>query len=149
MIGLTNKYVETVGFKVLNNFISVFPCDIHPDVTGMKTFSLIFNESPHNEEGSHFVCVYATEKRVYYFDSMGLALENNYIKMFTYSCGRPVTSKIVQLQSFESNFCGFFCLCFLIYMSRGLPFNSFFHCFSKDLRLNDGIVVEFIKNMLK
>jgi hypothetical protein len=149
MIGLTNKYVEDIGFQVVDNFLGVFPCDIQPDVSGMKTFSLIFNESAHNEEGTHFVCIYASKNRVYYFDSMGLSLENDYIKMFTYSCGRPVTLSRKQLQSFESNFCGFFCLCFLIYMSQDRPFNNFFRCFSSNLKVNDVIVIEFIKNMLK
>ena len=34
---------------MFNSFLGVFPSDIQPDVTGMKTFSLIFTESKHNE----------------------------------------------------------------------------------------------------
>lgn len=149
MIGLTNDYVESVGLKLINNFLGTFPCDIQPDVAKLDTFSLVFNESRHDDEGSHFVCVYATAKKIFYFDSMGMQLENDYIKMFVYSCNRRVVLCDTQVQSFESNFCGFFCLCFLIYMSRGFPHEKFYDCFSNDLKLNDMIVIEFIMRLVE
>lgn len=149
MIGLTNKYVELVGKRLIKNFIGCFPCDIQPNVSKLKTFAVVFNESKHDEAGSHFVCVYASESRIFYFDSMGLALENDHIKLFVYSCQRPVTLIARQIQSFESNFCGFFCLCFLLYMSKNLPPDNFFKCFSSELKLNDKIVLDFIKKMVK
>jgi hypothetical protein len=149
MIGLTNDYVEKLGLRLVVNFLGTFPCNIQPDVEGLKSFSAVFNESKHDEAGSHFVCVYATEEKVYYFDSMGLDLENDYIKMFVFSCGRSVATKNVQIQSIDSNMCGFFCICFLLYMSLGLRFENFFNCFSRDLKLNDIIVIDFIKKMIE
>lgn len=149
MIGLTNDYVENLGLRLVGNYLGTFPCDIQPDVEGLKSFSLVFNESKHDDEGSHFVCVYSTEDKIYYFDSMGLSLENDYIKMFVFSCGRPVVLSDVQIQSFNSNMCGFFCICFLLYMSLGMNFKNFFKCFSSDLKLNDIIVIDFIKKMIE
>lgn len=149
MIGLTNGYVEKLGLCLVGNFLGTFPCDIQPDVEGLKSFSLVFNESKHDDEGSHFVCVYATEDKIYYFDSMGLSLENDYIKMFVFSCGRPAVLSNVQLQSLNSNMCGFFCICFLLYMSLGMNFKNFFKCFSSDLKLNDIIVIDFIEKMIE
>jgi hypothetical protein len=55
MAGLTNKYVEDFGRKHCKNFIGTFPCNILPDVEENDIFSLVFNESRHDEEGSHFV----------------------------------------------------------------------------------------------
>jgi hypothetical protein len=149
MIGLTNKYVEMLGMRLIDNYLGTFPCDIQPDVSGLKSFSLVFNESKHDEAGSHFVSVYASEKEVFYFDSMSLNLENDYIKMFVFSCGKPVVQSETQIQSLDSNFCGFFCICFLMYMSLGLPYDDFYRCFSCDLKLNDIIVIDFIKQMAK
>lgn len=149
MAGLTNKYVENLGFCLIDNFLGTFPCDIQPDVDGLKSFSLVFNESKHNEPGSHFVCVYATEERVFYFDSMGLSLENDRIKLFVFSCGRSIELSDKQIQSLDSSMCGFFCICLLLYMSLGFSFKNFFECFSSDLKLNDAIVVDFIKEMIK
>lgn len=149
MIGLTNEYVEKLGLCLVDNFLGTFPCDIQPDVEGLKSFSAVFNESKHDDAGSHFVCVYATEKNIYFFDSMGLNLENDYIKIFIFSCGRSVVKSNVQIQSLDSNMCGFFCICFLLYMSLGLSFSKFFQCFSSDLKLNDNIVIDFIKKMIE
>lgn len=149
MTGLTNGYVEKLGLCLVENFLGTFPCDIQPDVEGLKSFSVVFNESKHNDAGSHFVCAYATEDKIYYFDSMGLNLENDYIKMFILSCGRTAVLSNVQIQSLNSNMCGFFCICFLLYMSLGMDFKKFFNCFSADLKLNDIIVIDFIKKMIE
>ena len=149
MAGLTNKYVENLGLCLVDNFLGTFPCDIQPDVSGLKSFSAVFNESKHSDPGSHFVCIYANEKKLFYFDSMGLSLENDYIKLFAYSCGRTVIPSSIQIQSLDSIMCGFFCICFLLYMSLGFDFKNFFDCFSSDLKLNDTIVIDFIKNMIK
>lgn len=149
MAGLTNKYVENLGLCLIENFLGTFPCDIQPDVSELKSFSVVFNESKSSDPGSHFICIYATEEKLFYFDSMGLCLENDYIKLFAYSCGRSVVLSDIQIQSLDSNMCGFFCICFLLYMSLGFEFKNFFNCFSRDLKLNDTIVIDFIKRMIK
>ena len=114
MTGLTNKYVEDIGKD-----IGTFPCNILPDIKNVKSFSIIFNESRHDEEGSHFVAVFADKEKIYYFDSLGLKCENKYILKFLSCSGRKIKENDIQIQSYDSIFCGYFCLSYIFYMSKG------------------------------
>lgn len=151
MEGISNGYLENLCKKTLKNFIGVFPCDIQPEISKIKSFSLIFNESQHDEGGTHFVAVHANKNCVYYFDSLGLKLENDFIKMFLYSCGRKVCYENIQIQSFDSSFCGFFCMFFLMYMERKnarlKKFYSFFN--HSNLPMNNSIVTDLIIVLIK
>jgi hypothetical protein len=150
MSGLTNKYVEEIGKEHCNNFLGVFPCNIHPEIKERKTFSVIFNESKHNEEGTHFVCVYANENKAYYFDSLGLKCENNYILQFLKNTQRIIIENNRQIQSYNSIFCGYFCLSFIIFMFIKNNFKKYFIFFSeKNLKINDNIVTDLLIKMLK
>lgn len=150
MSGLTNKYVERLGNQYLKTFVGVYPCDIQPNVGEGEIFSIIFNESKHNEEGTHFVAIYANKRYLYYFDSLGLKLENKYIEMFCGLQGRQLIESKKQVQSFDSLFCGYFCISFLMFMEKIGYFSRFFECFSKtDLNINNKIAVELIINLAK
>jgi hypothetical protein len=149
MAGLTNKYIEDFGKKHCKNFIGTFPCNIHPDVKGKQIFSVVFNESKHNEEGSHFVCVYANKGIIFYFDSLGLKCENEYILNFLRTSGRVIKENNIQIQSYDSIFCGYFCLSFLLFMTHKNDYKNFFNLFNKNnLKLNDKIVVELMLQIL-
>lgn len=150
MSGLTNKYVERLGNQYLKTFVGVYPCDIQPDVGEDEIFSVIFNESKHNEEGTHFVAIYANKRYLYYFDSLGLKLENKYIEMFCGLQGRQLIESKKQVQSFDSLFCGYFCVCFIMYMEATMDFSQFCNHFCKsNLKINDTIVVDFIIKLAK
>lgn len=150
MEGLTNKYVEDLGKKHCKNFIGTFPCNILPDIQGKDFFSLVFNESKHNEEGSHFVAIFANKNEIYYYDSLGLKCENKYILSFLNLSGRKIIENKIQIQSYDSIFCGYFCLSFIIYMSKKYCYKEYFKIFCKNnLKLNDMIVVELLLKMLK
>ena len=150
MPGLTNEFVETVGKKISGSFLGVYPCDIQPDIENLKYFSLIFNESKHDEDGSHFVAIFSTPNKIYYFDSLGLKLENSYISLFLHTTGRELVIKEKQIQSFDSIFCGIFCLCFIAYMEKGFNYTNFFEIFTaENLKLNDCVSTEFLLKLIK
>ena len=150
MEGLTSKHLEDFGQKHCKNFLGVFSCDLHPDITKRTTFSVIFNESKHNEDGTHFVSVYAKKNVVYYFDSLGLKCENEYILKFLNSTRRNVIEICRQIQSFHSIFCGYFSLSFILYMCNNMSYKKYINMFStQNLKLNDKIVVELIIKLLK
>jgi len=150
MAGLTNKYLEKLGKRYLKTFVGVFPCNTHPVVKESEHFSLIFNESKHNEEGTHFVAVFANKHNLYYFDSLGLKLENDYIKLFCNSQGRRLVENNQQIQSFDSLFCGYFCVCFIMYMETTMNYSKFCEHFCKsNLKTNDSIVIDFIIKLAK
>lgn len=154
MSGLTNKYVEDFGKKHCNNFLGVFPCNIHPKLDkNMSNFSIIFNESKHDESGSHFVAIYSDKDIVYYFDSLGLKCENEYILKFVKTFNKSFIQNKQQIQSYNSIFCGYFCLAFIIFMFQEKNFScikQFYNLFSeKNLKLNDKIVAELLIELVK
>lgn len=150
MSGLTNGYVEDIGKKHCKNFLGVFPCNVHPKINKKTTdFSIIFNESKHNEDGTHFVAIYCYKDKIFYFDSLGLKCENNYILKFISSLERDIIQSDKQVQSYNSIFCGYFCLAFVIYMIEHRNLRKFLNIFDeKNLKLNDKVVVEFLINLL-
>ena len=152
MLGLTGKHLEDLAKKHCKQFLGVFSCNMHPKIKNNNNFSIIFNESKNDEEGTHFVCLHANKNVLYYFDSLGLKCENEYIKEFLNSTQRDVIEIGKQIQSFESIFCGYFCLSFILYMSVNSKssIQNYLNLFSvNNLKLNDKIVVELILELLK
>lgn len=56
--GLTNQELEKLSVSILGeNFLGVFPCDSIPQIRDEQIFSVIFNMSKHNENGTHFISI--------------------------------------------------------------------------------------------
>ena len=104
MAGLTNKYIGKMGKRHLKTFVGVFLCNTRPVVAENKNFSLVFNESKHSEEGTHFAAIFAAKRYLYYFDGLDLELENSYIKLFCLSQGRRLVENKEQMRSFDDIF---------------------------------------------
>jgi hypothetical protein len=148
MSGLTNQYVEDLGKQIIGSkFIGTFPCDIQPQVSKKKCFSVVFNLSKHDTKGSHFIAIFADDANLMYFDPLGHKCENADILSFITKVKekRKLKTKFPKIQSCSSIFCGFFCLAFLISRHRKLALSSFFNNFNKkNLQSNDKTVVNFI-----
>lgn len=151
MSGLTNGYVESLGKKHCKHFLGVFPCNIHPQVNkNIKNFSLIFNESKHNEDGTHFIAIFLSNNKLFYFDSLGLKCENEYILKFLKKFEKDIIENKKQIQSYNSIFCGYFCLAFVTFMTKYNDLNKFLNIFNeKNLKLNDKIIVELLINLIE
>jgi hypothetical protein len=150
MSGLTNEYVENLGKKICGKyFLGTFPCDILPQVKNKENFSLIINLSKHNTNGSHFISIFADKNNLLYFDPLGEICLNKDIVNFIKENrkNRKLKQKFRKIQSFESIFCGFFCLAFLLSRKINIPFHLFFNHFdNKNLKRNDDHVIIFIQN---
>jgi hypothetical protein len=97
-----------------------------------------------------FVAIFANKNEIYYYDSLGLKCENKYILSFLNLSGRKIIENKIQIQSYDSIFCGYFCLSFIIYMSKQYSYKEYFKIFCKNnLKLNDIIVVEMLLKMMK
>ena len=155
-MGLTIAFVERIGFKLFGkkHFLGCFPADIHPNVKKKKVFSIIFNLSQHNEEGTHYIAIFANEKEIIYFDSYGKKCTNKNILKFIQKekDNRHFKISNKQIQDCKSNFCGYFCLGFIFSQQIGLSFSKFLGFFIKNhdnLFLNDEIIIFFIKCLVK
>lgn len=148
--GLTNRDLEKLCKNCIYNFIGVYPSDSKPNKKKIKkNFSLIFNLSPHFEQGSHFIAVVKKYNKLYYFDSLN-ERKNNDISEFIHSLNLRITFCQKKIQSDDSIFCGLYCLAFLLYMQNynSTPYH-FYKFFSKNKKKNDVIVKKFILKEIK
>lgn len=144
-LGLTNRFVEKIGRKILGKkFKGVYPADSHPNMKS-KHF-IIFNQSNHDEIGTHFVCFGIVKNKLIYFDSLGFKLDNNKLIKFRKNKFKKKLRFVdmrVKIQSNMSNFCGIFCLAFLL--SLKLRDRQFFNQFDfYNLKNNDEIALNYI-----
>jgi hypothetical protein len=150
MPGVTNGYLQDIGKKIIGQtFLGSFPCDMPPNPRKKNIFSVIFNLSKHDEEGTHFVAIFADKKQLMYFDPLGNECKNKDILNFLskYKLDRKLRKKFPRIQSNESIFCGYFCLGFILAMTEEIPMKQFFNIFDyDDLNNNDPIIIEFIQN---
>jgi len=152
--GLSNDYVDKLCRKILNNhtFLGVYPCDLHPTIDRRRNCSIIFNTGDSTSAGDHFVAIYINKNATYYFDSFGgsIDLDPN-IKSFI---RKIPTKRIIEntqtIQSDFSQFCGFFCVAYLLSKDLNLSEDYFKSCFNKkNLLENDQNVIYFIQKHLQ
>jgi len=151
MEGLSNKYLEDLCKLCFKKFfVGVYPSDADP-ITNRKTFSVIFNLSPHYDPGSHFVCVIKFENSIYYFDSLGVKPNNSNINHYLKTFKVPIIYSETKIQDDLSNFCGFFCFYFLLHViSEKKSIISFYEQFtSRGTRKNDILLMRFIYRKIK
>ena len=149
--GLTNTYVEKLCKKIIkqHKFEGVFPCDIQPKCK-LNTFSVIFNTGDSNSKGEHFIAIYANSKYLYYFDSFGeQPNDSNIIKFIKENIkNRKFITFNQKIQSDQSNFCGFYCIAFLLAKDRKIyyKFKQIFN--TNNLKQNDVNIIYFIIKIL-
>lgn len=149
--GLTNSYVERLCKKILkrHKFVGVFPCDIQP-VCKSNIFSIIFNTGDSKSKGEHFIAIFANSRYLYYFDSFGEQPNDlNIIKFIKHNIkNRKLITFNQKVQSDQSNFCGFYCIAFLLAKDRQL-YHKFNQIFNKNnLKQNDVNIIYFIITIL-
>ena len=97
--------------------------------------SLILNTDPSTRPGEHWLALFFNSKKeAEFFDSFGNDAQEfglgKYIKRFSIK----IVSNNVQLQSFDSNACGYYCLYFILLKSRGFTLTEIISLFSKILK---------------
>ena len=104
------------------------------------TGSFIMNTDPSHLPGRHWVAIYSpTNGPIEFVDSLGYSPEHYQINQWSsykYNCRR--------LQPYQSNFCAFYCLYFIINRCNGLTLEQIMNEFGEDLHENDRIVSDFV-----
>ena len=151
MSGLKNIDLEKLLKKIIGSeFLGVFPSDIIPN-TRRKRFCVVFNLSPHDEPGSHFVAVARFPSKITYFDSFGKPCEEGNIQNFMSSFELPIEYSKRKIQNEVSIFCGIFCILFLcVCFKMNKPFSYLTNIFPEETSIkNDVIAVNFIVKNIK
>lgn len=147
--GLSNYELEEIGKKCLINFKGVYPSDSFPTLKykDSKYFSVIFNLSHHDEEGTHFIAVVKKNTHTYYFDSFGVPCTVPKLKESLKKITNQLIYSTKKLQRNKSFFCGLFCLAFILHMQKNVKTDmiSFLKLFPCSIITNDA----FIKNLIK
>lgn len=127
--------------------IDVLSKDQLPGYNVKPPFTFCINFSNSDEEGSHWIAIFANATRIFFFCPYGFPIEFygdeflNFVKRFAL----PVNTNILRWQSPLSNCCGEFCILFL--MSH-IKKKCFLKLLSRtDLALNDKVVKSFVKKL--
>lgn len=132
-------------------FIGTYPYDILPKRPD-SNHSIVVNTSPSKDPGSHWLALVFKNKKLYFLDSYGRAINDQ-----TFSLGFKETikeyaggSKIIHnkkwLQSLSSNVCGEYCIYFIQEMHR-VGFRQMMNVFTDDFKFNDMFVLKYVENM--
>jgi len=126
----------------------VFACDQLNNVVS-DSFAIICNNQDSTLPGQHWLAFYKSSihNSTEMFDSFAMSVKfyPNYISAFLKSKGSIVIKNKCQVQSNFSNYCGQFCVYFLLKRIQGLSFSTIMNLFSADLSKNDRVVDLFVK----
>jgi len=106
----------------------------------------IVNTTQHGEVG-HWILVYIGDQ-IEIFDPLGniKSYYNHMIFNFFISLDEKFMYNTLKVQSDKSKLCGYFCLFFVFYRTRGWQFNAILNLFCKNLTDNDAVVETFVKS---
>lgn len=117
-----------------------------------KNLAFVINLSKKTEYGSHWVALFITRGRHsttthgYFLDSYAFKPRSFQLTTFIQRNCTQVTYPTQQLQQLRSNVCGMYAACFIAHMSSGYSFDTFIAKFSKNLLINDYIIVKIYNN---
>ena len=148
-MGLRSDYLQVLSENHVKNFKSVLPCDFFKQTVVDCDEKYICNLSNSKSKGSHFVAIQIKKDEIIFFDSYGLPCTNKDILQKLSDIGfNEITYCTKCVQSLFSEFCGFFCLAFLMFTENKSVecFLDLFH--ENDLEKNDTICINIIKEHL-
>ena len=143
--GLSSNKLMSLLTKT-RNFIGVYPQD-EVDKISVSSYpvSLIVNLDSRELPGSHWLAIGLYAKRLEIFDSLGFKFFDwpgvpchllNFLQKF--SNGRKVYVSD-QMQSLNSNFCGFYCLFYILFRNI-TSFSTIKSLFSSNFRNNNKLI---------
>lgn len=146
--GLTNVYIDSVLFKCCPNFFrGTFSSNSIPkELSQLTQYAVVVNHSKDFEPGTHFVCIVSFRTHVLYLDSYALPCTNDDICSFLLDQNKTILHNENRLQHAESNFCGFYCIFWVLYFSHR---NTVSAKFSSDLMANDKLCIQYICKLLE
>jgi len=132
--------MATEGEHLHKYFLGVYASDQLPKHVPYPS-ALIGNTKPSTHEGEHWVAVFFDQDgRADYFCSYGVPPTDDYRRLLDKATEWQRSNR--QLQGDLSMVCGQYCLAFLHFRSRGVPFEKFMSLFSDPY--NDEIVNAFV-----
>lgn len=128
-------------------YYGIFPIDKLPVINGLPA-CLIINNQPSNKEGQHWIAIYFDKNRkCEFFDSFGKSPHfygvNNYLRNNSKTIN--INRKIIQ--SNISEYCGLYCIFFLIFKLKGRSMTFYNNLFKKNPIENDKMFSKWINKI--
>lgn len=145
---LTNLYLEEV-LKVIPGFRGVFSSDEVPKLE-QKFSSLIINFDEKTEPGSHYIALFRKQKKCFYFDPLKLNFLPVKVGEYLYQYN-TIYDLSNNIQSFQSTYCGFYCILFIISLNIGEWYwkQNIIPKFKPRKKSNDKICINLICKSIK
>jgi len=155
---MSNNQVNRILRRAkIKHFRGVYSCNNIPKILPkniQKSFSLIINLSKINTIGTHFISLIYNNKTLLYLDPLALNFTiHNYINEFILTL--PSKTKLIfinkPIQDVNSDYCGLFCIFFVLYFSEKYDFNNknkIIPFRQKKLAVNDKICEKNVKTLL-
>ena len=124
---VSNIYLNKIG-KYSKNCQGSFSCNSIKKLKFKNDISTyIFNLSKLNGPGTHLAAVQinSINKKTFYFDSFSLPCTNKDILEFICTVNNKYAYNALQIQHFESIYCGMYCLAFVMYHETSSKFTNF------------------------
>ena len=122
-------------------FLGCFPLDGLPSFPTTFPKSMIINTKPSGHPGEHWVALVITETKCYYFDSFAVPIIPANIRMYLQPYYENITYLDIQIQDITSNYCGAYCVSFVLHVQDDLTYDQFIgHYYSDDFLQNDEIL---------
>ena len=106
------------------------------NLTKIKDRAYVINLNEYSDIGTHWVALYVREaspkdvqnNNVTYFDSFGV--EHILKEIKTFINNKNIKINIFRIQSYDSIMCGYFCIGFIDFMSKGKSLTDYTNLFS-------------------
>ena len=113
----------------------------------IKNSAFVINTDEHYKEGQHWIAIFYTKNRkCEFFDSFGMGPKfyglDNFLRKTSYSC---YTNKSA-IQSIISEYCGIYCVLFILFRSRDISFEKFLNYFDVNSFKNDKNIKKLINS---
>jgi hypothetical protein len=141
---LTNDIFSKKFFK------KVYAIDQIPnDNKKYKNAAFIINTDKKTGKGEHWLAVfYDKNNNSQFFDSLGFGPEFYGLSEFLLKTSKNSITNKFGVQSFLSEYCGFYSILFIMIRSRNISFQKFLEFFNEDTIKNDLKIENLIKTFI-
>ena len=111
----------------------------------LKKGAYVINLDEYEDASTHWIALYVKNKKVVYFDSLGV--EHVPKEIIKFIKNKDIIANIFRLQAYDSIMCGYFCIKFIYYMFNDKTLIDYTNLFSPhDFKKNDKIIRDITVN---
>ena len=134
-------YTDNTTSKI---FRGTYPIDKLPTRVNYPS-CFVINNQPSYKNGEHWVAVYFTkDKKGIFFDSFGKSPTFYKLDKFLRKNSNDLVYNNKQIQTLFSEYCGYYCLLFLLFISKNNNLTNFVKLFKKPY-YNDKMIKNYLE----